>query len=315
MGDALNDSPAHHAPAHHGPAHDAASRARLTGLSAMAIVLVVWITFQLASRAGVRGALGPVDLLALRYVVAGVATLPWFWRRGFAGLGWRRAAAIALTAGFGFAVPAYLGFLYAPPSHSGVLLSGSLPLLTTILAVAWLGERLDRTRAVGLAVIMVGIALLGVANLSGAAPGAWRGDLWFLAGATSWAVFTVLVRRWSVAPWDAAAITNVLSAAVYLPIYVLLLSPQLGAASLREVAFQALVQGVLAALVSVVAYTRAIAALGAAPTAMAVAVVPASVAILSVPILDEPLSLTEAAGAALATVGMILTMRSLWRRG
>jgi drug/metabolite transporter (DMT)-like permease len=302
----VNDSQAHDA---------AAARTRFEGLAAMAVVLAVWITFQLASRAGVRGALGPVDLLALRYAVAGACTLPWFWRRGFAGLGPARAAAIAFTAGFGFAVPAYLGFVYAPPSHSGVLLSGALPLLTTVLAVAWLGERLDRTRALGLAVIMAGMALLGVASLSGAAPGAWRGDLWFLTGASSWAVFTVLVRRWSVGPWDAAAITNVVCAAVYLPIYLVFLSPQLTAAPLGEVAFQAFVQGILAALVSVVAFTRAIAALGAAPTAMATAAVPASVAILAVPLLGEPLSLIEAAGAALATLGMILSMRSLWRRG
>jgi drug/metabolite transporter (DMT)-like permease len=158
------------------------------------------------------------------------------------------------------------------------------------------------------------MALLGLASLSGAAPGAWRGDLWFLAGATSWALFTVLVRRWAVGPGDAAAITNVLCAVVYVPLYVLVLSPQLTAAPLREVAFQALVQGLLAAVVSVVAFTRAVAALGAAPTAMATAAVPASVAVLAVPILGEPLSLVEAAGAALATLGMVLTMLSLWRR-
>jgi drug/metabolite transporter (DMT)-like permease len=309
----LDDS---HAP----QAAEVAAQTRVAGLAAMAIVLAVWITFQLASRAGVRGALGPVDLLALRYAVAGACTLPWFCRRGFAGLGPARAAAIALTAGPGFAVPAYLGFLYAPPSHSGVLLSGSLPLLTTLLAVFWLGERLDRMRILGLAVIMAGMALLGLASLSqgpmgGAAPGAWRGDLWFLTGATSWALFTVLVRRWTVASWDAAAITNVLSGAIYLPLYVLFLSPQLAAASLREVAFQAVVQGLLAAVVSVVAFTRAVAALGAAPTAMATAAVPASVAILAVPLLGESLSLVEAAGAALATLGMMLTMLSLWRRG
>jgi drug/metabolite transporter (DMT)-like permease len=162
---------------------------------------------------------------------------------------------------------------------------------------------------------MAGIALLGFASLSGAAPGAWRGDLWFFTGAASWAVFTVLVKRWSVGPWDAAAITNVLSGAVYLPLYLLVLAPQLAAAPLGEVALQAVVQGLLAALVSVVAFTRAIAALGAAPTAMATAAVPASVAILAVPVLGEPLGLIEAAGAALATLGMVLTMRSLWRRG
>ncbi len=72
------------------PAQQAAARARLTGLIALAVVLAVWIVFQLASRAGVRGALGPADLLALRYIVAGGCTLPWFCRRGFAGLGpWR----------------------------------------------------------------------------------------------------------------------------------------------------------------------------------------------------------------------------------
>jgi drug/metabolite transporter (DMT)-like permease len=295
-------------------APQAAPRAPLAGLAALAVVLGVWITFQLASRAGVRGALGPADLLALRYIVAGSCTLPWFWRRGFAGLGPARAAAIAVTAGPGFAVPAYLGFVYAPPSHSGVLLSGALPLLTTLLAVAWLGERLDRARAVGLAVIVAGMALLGAASLGGAAPGAWRGDLWFLAGAASWATFTVLVRRWSVGPWDAAAITNVLSAIVVLPVYVLLLAPRLAAAPLGEVLFQGFIQGIFAALVSVVAFTRAVALLGAASTAMGTAAVPASVAVLAVPLLGEPLSLVEAAGAALATCGMVLTMRGLWRR-
>jgi len=115
-------------------------------------------------------------------------------------------------------VPAYLASSIAA-SHSGVLLSGALPLLTTVLRSP--GSASGSTHArLGLAVIMAGMALLGLASLSGAAPRLARRPV-VLAGASSGPVFTVLVRRWSVGPWDAAAITNVLSATSTLPIYVL----------------------------------------------------------------------------------------------
>ena len=48
-----------------------------------------------------------------------------------------------LLGGLMYALLAYSGFFYAPAAHASVLLPGSLPLWTSLLAVVVLGERID----------------------------------------------------------------------------------------------------------------------------------------------------------------------------
>lgn len=286
------------------------ARERLIGYACGIGIVVIWTGFILVSRAGVKGELGPLDLAALRFAVSGLVMLPVFLMRSRMEIPLTRAAALAFTAGLAYATLAYAGFAYAPAAHGGVLLPGALPIFTATLAVFVLGERLNGARIASLAIVIAGIGMIGSHGLIGSAPGAWRGDLLFLCASLCWATYTVLVRRWRLAAIPATASVAVLSAAVFLPLYALVLPSRLASAPWGEIAFQAIYQGLFAVVIAGILYTRAVGALGAGRTTMITAVIPATSALAAVPLLGEPLSALALAGVAAVSVGMIVGVRA-----
>jgi drug/metabolite transporter (DMT)-like permease len=174
--------------------------------------------------------------------------------------------------------------------------------------VAWLilGERPSRRRLLGLALILAGIAAIGWTSLTGSAPGAWRGDLCFLAAVSCWSVYTVLARKWHVSPLEATVAVSVFGAATYLPIYALLLPSRLPAIPPGQVLWQGLFHGVLAVVVAMFAFTRTLRAFGPTRTTLITAVVPGAAALAAIPVLGEPLTLLAGAGVAAVTAGMIV---------
>lgn len=281
------------------------------GLTCAAITVAVWTSFVLLSRHGVTGTLLPWDLAALRFGVGGLVMLPWLLRYGLGGLTLGRAFVLVLGAGPIFAIVGFVAFALAPASHAGALMPGVLPLWATLLAWLVLGERLGLWRLACLAVILSGVAALFASGLTEAPPGAWIGDLIFPLAPLAWAVFTVYARRWQVTPVRAAAIVAVGSMLTFLPIYLLFLPKGIAATPLPEVVVQGLFQGIVAVIVALVTYTRAVVALGPAVTTMLTAAVPGLVALLAIPLLDEPLTPLAGLGLALVTAGMLATVLSL----
>lgn len=282
----------------------AAREARI-GFACAALVLVIWSGFILASRAGATATLTPWDLAALRHAVSFAVLAPFAAAGALASLPLARALRLAAFAGFGFPLCAYAGFALAPAAHGAVLLPGALPFATAVVAWAWLGERVGRLRGLSLGLVFAGIALLAGGGFVDA-PGAWRGDLLFLAGTTSWAVFSLLVGRWAVSALEATVAVGTLSAPLYLPVWALLLPSRLDEAPWGEIAFQGLYQGGLAMVLASLLYTRAVVALGPQRLAFFTSVVPALAALAAWPILGEPLGPAAMLGIAFVTAGMLL---------
>jgi len=281
------------------------------GLACAAVTVAVWTGFLLLSRHGAKGTLLPWDLAALRFGVGGLVMLPWLLWHGLGGLSPGRALVLVLCAGPIFAIVGFVGFALAPASHAGALMPGVLPLWATLLAWLVLGERLGPWRLACLAVILGGVAALFASGLTEAPAGAWMGDLIFPLAPLAWALFTVYARRWQVAPVRAAAIVAVGSMLLFMPIYLVFLPKGIVATPLLEVVVQGLFQGIIAVIVALVTYTRAVVALGTAVTTMLTAAVPGLVALLAVPLLDEALTPLAVLGLALVTAGMLGTVASL----
>lgn len=286
------------------------SRDLAAGLAAGALVVAIWTAFLLVSRAGVLGPLAPTDIAGLRIGVASVAVLPIVLRHGLAGLRLHQAALLVATAGLGFPLLAYAGFAHAPASHAAVMMPGTLPLWTALLARLVLREPLSGRRVLSLALIFAGVAALA-SGLEAAPAGAWRGDLLFASASLSWAIFTVAARVWKVDPLKAAGVVGLGAGLCYLPIWILLLPKGLAGAGWPELVAQGIYHGLLAFLVAFVAFTRCVAILGPGPTTMLTALVPGLGAVLAVPILGEPLTLAAVGGLALVTAGMLTTVTGL----
>lgn len=293
------------------PATSTAPAADPAGWLAAVAAVTIWTGFILVTRYSERGTLLPTDLAALRFFGAGIVMLPWLWWRRKHLPAWPRMLALALCGGLGYAAFAYHAFSFAPAAHAAVLLPGTMPFLVAIAALLVIGERPSIMRGVGLAVIAGGVLCIAADGLFAAvrAPGVWIGDLLFLAAAASWSLFTVLLRRWQIAPWDAVAITACVSALLYLPVYSLLVPSALALAPWSEIALQGIYQGFLAVIVAMVLFARAVAGIGPTRMGVMMALVPAAGALAAVPVLDEPLTVLAVLGVLLASVGAIIAAR------
>ena len=279
------------------------------------IIIVIWTGFTLVSRLGVTGNLNAWDVAAIRMTTASVIALPlWLHLAHHRRIDWH-IAALTLTGGLGYVLLVYSAFHLAPAAHGGILLSGIQPFVMAICAWAVMGEKPSRQRLAGIGVIALGAGMLGFSVLQGGGD-SWRGDLMFVGASFCWSLYTVLARRWQVSPWESTLNVALLAAAVYLPVYWLVLPKQIALASMGEIALQAAYQGALAAIIQMVIYMRAVEILGASRMGMLTALTPIAAALAAVPVLHEPLTWTLLASLLLVSTGVVVgnaKPRPLWR--
>ncbi len=163
---------------------------RAIGTSAAVITVLIWTSFILIARASADpargGLLTPLDIAYCRIVGAALILLPWGAylvrqdrARGLTGTSWlglsplsrRVTVSVGFFGGLLYAMLAYNGFVYAPALHASVLMPGSLPLWTALLAAWLLRDHITPGRAVGLALIVLGDLLVGGLSLLGAFDG------------------------------------------------------------------------------------------------------------------------------------------------
>jgi drug/metabolite transporter (DMT)-like permease len=295
------------------PALPTDARERRIGYACAIAVLFVWVGFLLSARLGAKQDFTPWDIGALRYAGAFLAALPLAAWLGPPRLPPRAVAMVVATAALGFPLFAYHGFTLAPTAHGGVMGAGMLPFLTAALGAFWLGEAWTRRRALSLGVVALGVGLLAL-DTFGDHPGAWRGDLLFLAGSVCWALYTVLIRRWGIGAVQATLTAALWAAPVYLPIWWFLLPSNLAAVPIGAVAYQFAFQGVFAVIVAGFLFTRAVTSIGGPRTTTITALVPALAALAAWPLLGEALGVAGLAGVALVSAGMVLGVVTPGRR-
>ena len=301
------------------------------GTASAVITVVIWTSFIVIARASAdpsRGVtLTPFDIALLRVLGASSVLLPWgAWlvRRG-PGAGWLGVSPLpwrttVLTGFFGgllYALLAYTGFVYAPAAHASVLMPGSLPLWTALLAALILRERITPARATGLAFIVAGDLLVGGTSLLKAFEGGvvWKGDLLFMSAAFCWSIYSVLARRLALDAVRATIAITVFAFITYVPVYTLLVASgvvtsRLGLVPVGDIVFQVLFQGVGSVVISGITFTQMIRSFGPVRSTMITALVPGLSALGAVLVLGEPLHWNLAAGLALVTLGILAGVRA-----
>jgi drug/metabolite transporter (DMT)-like permease len=270
---------------------------------------LIWAGFPAITKLSMAGnALDAWDVTALRFAVAGIVLLPLFARRGLRSLRLPRGLFLACGAGAPYVLLTAGGLAFAPAGHMGVI-TPSCMLLCSTLGSAWLlGDALTRSRLLGVGAILAGLVSLGWDGLANHGELTWLGDAMFVLGGLFWASYTIASRAWRVEPLHATAVVGVLSMIVYLPGYAWLDGAHLAGAPWREIAIQAVFQGLLSAVVALLLYTRAVAILGAARGAVFAALVPAFSLLLAIPLLHERPTPLQLAGVAFVSLGMVLAL-------
>jgi drug/metabolite transporter (DMT)-like permease len=261
------------------------------------------------SRLSLARTLTPWDLAVLRIAVAGPLMIPVLVRHGWAdaaGIGWRRATALAIAAGAPFTLLVYAGLVWAPAGHGAVMVPGASPVVSTLLVWLWFGTRPRAAALAGLVAIVVGVALVGSPGLRGGeGERIWLGDLCFAAAAVLWGMVPVLTRRWRIDPTRGTAVVWVLALA-YLPLYALVFGARVLAAPRGEVLLQGLYQGVGVAVAALALYAWAIRVLGAAIASLFMPLVPIFGVLLAVPVLGEIPTAAQLVGMLGVCLGMVL---------
>ena len=260
-------------------------RGALYGLAAVSI----WAGWIVVARLGLRTHITPWDIAALRFGVAGLLLAPYLWRKGLAieRLGFIGLLAIVLGGGAPMVLLANAGLLFAPAAHAGALFPGVMPLMVALLAAPLLHEAFTSAKRIGFALILAGV--IAVVWGTGGSIGTRQniGHALFLGAALLWACYTIAMRRARLDGLHAAAIAAVGALVLYLPVYAFVAGTSLLAAPPADVALQALVQGLLTAIISLLLYGRAVGILGASSGAAFAALCPAMTALLAIPILGE----------------------------
>jgi len=280
------------------------ARGALFGVAAVSI----WAGFIVVSRLGVQTSLTPWDIAAIRFGVAGPLLLPYVLSNGLAleRLGWIGLGAIVIGCGAPMVLLVNAGLLFAPAAHAGALFPGVMPLLVAILAAAILKEAFTSQKRVGLALIVTGAVgiVWGTGGTIGTAQNV--GHALFLAAGLAWACYTVAMRRARLDGLHAAAIAAVGSLVLYLPAYAFVAGTSIFKAPLFDIALQAIVQGLLTAIIALLLYGRMVSILGATGGAAFVALTPAMTALVGIPILGEWPSPIDWMAIALISGGVYL---------
>jgi len=289
-----------------------ARREHLIGILWVAAIVVIWSAFHLSGRISVQFVLTPFDLTTLRVAVAAIVLFPWLLRHGLWGINFWQACLLALTAGPGFAVFAFGGYLFAPAAHGATILAGTLPLFTAPLAWWLVGERMSGWRAVSVAMILAGAMFLVFDASDSGRPNEWLGDLFFFVGAASWSLYGVLIRKWQVTPLRSAAIVAIFTFALYSPVHLLFLPSGLlqfdNFPPWPEVALQTVYQGIVASFIVVILVTRATRSISATTMAVLLSGAPALAVLFGIVLLDEWPTVLAWSGLAVTTAGMVFAV-------
>jgi len=285
------------------------------GLLAALAAAFIGSAWQLVSRHGVTTTLGPMELALMRYGIPALLLSPlWFGSKRIAPKASPLVLALLVIGGglpFGLLVLA--GAQWAPASHMGIFMAGSLPLFTAI--GAWLHKRqkVEGLRLVGLACIAIGMALFAAGSFRGGSLD-WRGDLLFLAAAMLWAVHSLAFAHCGLTPWQGAAFVNGWSALMLLPVMLIAGAPRLLSAPWPDVALQATTQGVGAGVLGLVVYMMAVARLGAPRASLSAALVPVLTTLGAAAWMNEPITGAVLLALALVVPGIVLASGAVrWR--
>ena len=279
------------------------------GYLAAIATLLMWSAFSLVSRLGGKSVLTPYDIYALRVIVATIVLLP------FAGRlppgAWRDRRLWILTAlcSLVYCPIVYNGFRYAPAAHGGILLAGLQPLLISLIIWAMTGTRPDKHRFASIALFTAGIVCAAVPYFSAWSPLSAFGDLLIFLGSVCWAAYAVLAARWGYSAWALTCAIAFGSFVVYLPIYGFFLPKALAEAPIATIVGQGIYHGVVATILAMLTYLKAVSILGAERCAPLLATVPIVIGLVAVPLLDEPLTAWLMAGLVLVSLGALVASR------
>lgn len=273
------------------------------------ITMLIWGSFSLLARMNAYWNIQIWDILLLRFTIAAAVLLPILWfKKDLKFLFDYRIICLALTGSLGYCILVYSGFFYAPVVHGVVFLNGTFPLFTALLAYFLLGETVNRQSAIGLGIIILTLILMTI--IMAYQPSGFNiGDMMFIGSAICWGLFSALLRKWKFSAWHIMSGVAVWSAILYLPLYLVFITPKLHNVKLEHLFIQSVFHGIFVVIIATLTYAKAVERIGLFKAGSIATLAPFIAAIIAVPLLNEPLEPVMICGL----VGMGLGALQPWR--
>lgn len=162
--------------------------------------VLIWGSTYVVTKGGVDD-VPPMLFALLRYCVASILLVPIALARGGVRrlpypVPWGTLALMGLTGVALYYIAFNLALTYTTASQ-GALIQSSIPAVTALLAVVWLGERPSAGRIAGIGLAVAGVLLIVAGGeADGATPQApLIGNLLLFGTVLTWSVYTVLAKR------------------------------------------------------------------------------------------------------------------------
>lgn len=285
-------------------------RNRLIGYLLLAATMLIWGSFTLISRVGTTQVMTPWDIGALRFITATAILIPiQLYRREWRFLLDQRVWVLALIGGVAYTTMVYQGFSYAPAAHAAIWMNGLLPFWTAVASYLILREVITSNTLISLLIIAIGLTTMSLLMYSEHAFTLGIGDVFFVLASLSWGIYTALLKRWMLPPWQAMAGVAILSTLIYLPIYGAFLPSRLHEATWPQIFSQAIFQGVFVVIIAMLTFIGAVERLGAFKVGSILALAPLLAALAAVPLLGESLSTALIIGLIAVSIGALQPWR------
>ena len=281
----------------------------LCGIGAAA----AWAAGFVAAKHGISVGFSPADLAFHRFFWSGLLLMPLVLRDGIkdlGGVGWGRGLMMSVLSGPPQAFIAYSGYMLVPLGHGTTIQPACAALFGLILATLVLGERPTRSRVIGGVFIIAGLLVYGFESLTTIGSHGVGGDLLFATAGIFWATFGILLRTWQVSGTRAIAAVGALSVLVFAPLHGVFVGYEgILHMSLAENLLQVAVQGVIAGVLPIFLFARAVILLGAGRAAVFPALVPGFGLIIGYLALGVVPTIAQLVGLVIVVIGFRFVVR------
>ena len=272
-----------------------------------------WAAGFVAAKHGISIGFSPADLAFHRFFWSALLLMPMALRNGLAdlgGVGWGRGLVVSILSGPPQAMVAYTGFILVPLGHGTTIQPACAALTGLILATVILHEKLTGRRVIGCIAIVAGLIVYGAESLTTIGTHGVGGDLLFATAGLFWASFGILLRLWRVSGMRAIAVVGALSVVVFAPLHALLVGYDgILRMSLADNLLQVVVQGILAGVLPIYLFARAVILLGAGRAATFPALVPGFALIIGYLALGVVPSIAQLVGLVIVVIGFRFALR------
>ena len=291
----------------------AATSSVLIGTLCGAGASIGWAAGFVIAKHGVAVGFSPADIALHRFFWSGLLLIPLALREGLrdlGGIGWGRGLIMSILSGPPQAMIAYTGFILVPLGHGTTIQPACAALSGLILATLVLHEKPTTQRIIGGVTIIGGLLVFGFESLTTIGSHGVGGDLLFATAGLFWATFGILLRYWHVSGARAVALVGVISVVVFAPLHALFVGYSgILRMSLAENLLQVFVQGLIAGVLPIYLFARAVVLLGAGRTATFPALVPVFSLLIGYAALGVIPTIAQVIGMVIVLIGFRFALR------